>query len=580
MPRSCGERRRPSASREVRQPQPSRNSCSRSALACGSAIHWSGRPPTPPGRPRIAALRTRRSPRRQMPTADPERRVWHLAAAATGPDEAVAAAARTDGGHGSGSRRVGGRGRISGAFGRIDRRAGTTRRASPRRGPGPHARRRVRRGSRLVGRGPSGGGRRRAARPDRAAQGAGPVCVQPGTRGASSACWRPPRRLEPLDVQLARETYLDAWLASFVAGHTLGPGGRLPEVSQAARSAPPPPERAPPCDLFLDGLAKLVTDGHAAAAPSLRVAVDAFLGDEVSDDDFVQWGHLATSAACTLWDWKSWEALSAKHVELARVSGALAPLSIALNGRGLYAAWCGDLEAAAAIIAEYDAVNEATGIGWYSAAASSKPPTKGRPEALAYMAASAADSVKRGMGHGSQFATWTTGDPLQRSRPLRGCAGCRAAGGVRDGDTRRDGVGAARADRGGRQEPASRNVARDAMEQLSRHTLDGADWAVGHRGALPSAGDRRRERRALVHRSGAAACRTPLRTELARAHLLYGEWLRRERRRVDAREQLASAYEMFSAMGAEAFAERARRELVATGEKVRKRDADPRRETS
>jgi DNA-binding CsgD family transcriptional regulator len=115
-------------------------------------------------------------------------------------------------------------------------------------------------------------------------------------------------------------------------------------------------------------------------------------------------------------------------------------------------------------------------------------------------------------------------------------------------------------------------VAREAMEQLPKHTHEDSDWAMGVEArsrALVSEGD---EAEHWYGEGVKRLARTPFRTELGRAHLLYGEWLRREGRRVDAREQLTRAYEMFSAIGAEAFAERARRELVATGEKVRKRD--------
>ena len=176
-------------------------------------------------------------------------------------------------------------------------------------------------------------------------------------------------RLAPLDAQLARETYLDAWMASFTAGSHARPGGLLPEVSRAARSAPPRGEAPTPYDLFLDGIATMVTDGRAAGAPSLRRAVAMFLGDQLSDGDWVRWGHLATAAAVMLWDWESWATLSARHVELARASGALAPLSIALNGRGVYAAWCGDLETVTALLAEDNAIKDVIGSQWYSAAA-------------------------------------------------------------------------------------------------------------------------------------------------------------------------------------------------------------------
>ena len=503
---------------------------------------------------------------------DPERRVWHLAAAATGPDEAVAA--QLDETAATAQSRAG----LAAAAAFLQRSVELTvepERRAERALAAAHAH--MQAGAFDAALALLAEVRAVAiddvqrARMERL-NGQVQYASNPGAE-APVLLLQAAKTLEPLDVQLARETYLDAWLASFVAGPHARPGGLLPEVSQAARSAPPPPAGAPPCDLFLEGLARLGTDGNAAAAPSLRIAVDTFLSGEVSDNDFVQWGHLATLAACTLWDWKSWEALSGKHVELARISGALAPLSIALNGRGLYAAWCGDREAAAAIIAEYEAVNDATGIGWYPSNSLLDAAYQGRQEALAYMAASAKDSVKRGMGHGSQLATWTRAilcNGLGRYADALAAAhdACEMGIPITTGWALPDLIEAAV--RSGQPE-----TAREAMEQLSRHTIDGSDWAAGIEARS----------RALVTEDKAAEpeyieavqrlSSTSLRTELARARLLYGEWLRRERRRVDAREQLRSAYEMFSAIGAEAFAERTRRELVATGEKVRKRNVDP-----
>ena len=503
---------------------------------------------------------------------DPERRVWHLAAAATGPDEAVAAQLQATAA--TAQSRAG----LAAAAAFLQRSVELTaepERRAERALAAAHAHMQAGAFDAALGLlaevGAVATDDVQRGRMERL-KGQVQYASNPGPE-APVLLLQAAKTLEPLDVQLARETYLDAWLASFVAGPHARPGGLLPEVSQAARSAPPPPEGAPPCDLFLDGLAKLATDGNAAAAPNLRVAVDTFLGGEVSDNDFVQWGHLATLAACTLWDWKSWDALSAKHVELARSSGALAPLSIALNGRGMYAARCGDREAAAAIIAEYEAVNDATGIGWYPSNSLLHAAYQGRPEALAYLAASAKDSVKAGMGHGSQLATWTRAilcNGLGRYADALAAAhdACEMGIPITTGWALPDLIEAA-------VRSSQPETAREAMEQLSRHTINGADWAAGIEARS----------RALVTEGEAAepwyieavrrlSC-TPLRPELARARLLYGEWLRRERRRVDAREQLRSAYEMFSAMGAEAFAERARRELVATGEKVRKRNADP-----
>ena len=380
--------------------------------------------------------------------------------------------------------------------------------------------------------------------------------------------------LEPLDVQLARETYLEAYVASFTAQTCAPPGGLLPEVSRAALSAPPGPDGASASGLFLDGVATVVTDGRAAAAPSLRTALDAFLSDAVSDAEFVQWAHLATHAAGLLWDCRGWGVASAKHVELARGSGALAALSVALNGLGMFAAWCGDLDEANASIAEYDTVKDATGAGRYCACQLLQAAYQGRPEAVMLIEASAADSLERGVGMGVQQARWTRAILCNGlGRYADALAAAKLAAYEMEVP---NGTGwalpevieaAVRSDQPG--------VAREAMEHLSKHTLDGADWAAGIEARC----------RALVTEGAAAEpwyaeavgrlAATPFRTELARAHLLFGEWLRRQGRRVDAREQLSPAYDMFSAMGAEAFAERARRELVATGEKVRKRNWDP-----
>jgi len=301
--------------------------------------------------------------------------------------------------------------------------------------------------------------------------------------------------------------------------------------------------------------------------------VDAFLSEETSDRDLVQWGHLATHAACVLWDWQSWEALSTRYVELARVSGALAPLSIALNGRAAYAAWCGDFEAATALAAEFDAVNEAAGIGWYSAGGLLQAAYQGRQDALALMSASADHCAQHGLGRGAQYATWTTAILCNGGGRY---ADAMAAAELAANDMEQpNGTGWALSEL---IEAAVRNhqpaVAHAAMARLAQQTVDGSDWALGIearcRALVTQGGDAERWYAEAVKRLG----RTPFRTELARAHLLYGEWLRRERRRVDARNQLVSAHDMFAAMGAHGFEERARRELLATGEKVCKRDGN------
>jgi hypothetical protein len=127
-------------------------------------------------------------------------------------------------------------------------------------------------------------------------------------------------RLESLHVGLARETYLYAWVASTVAGPLAGRGGLLRAVSRAAEAAPRPVEAPRPSDLLLDGLATMVTRGRTAAGPTLRGAADAFLGGHVSGDEWLQWGILAQMAAMAVWDFDSWVTLSTRHVEIARAS--------------------------------------------------------------------------------------------------------------------------------------------------------------------------------------------------------------------------------------------------------------------
>jgi DNA-binding CsgD family transcriptional regulator len=392
--------------------------------------------------------------------------------------------------------------------------------------------------------------------------------------GAPARLLEAAERLVPLDLQLARETYLDAWMASFAAGRHAEPGGLLPEVSRAALSAPQAGIAPSPWDPFLDGLAKAVTDGRAAGASSLRKAVATFLGDQLPASDWLQWGHLATHAAVMLWDWDSWAILSARHVELARAAGAFAPLSIALSGRGVFAAWCGDHEAVTALLAEDNAIKDVIGSQWYSAVAMLRAAYRGRPEEdLTVVSASADTSTSRGEGMGAQVANWAKAilcNGLGRYADALASAESAAYEMELPNVTAWGLIELVEAAVRSRQ-PVR---AREALARLSHELIEGSDWAGGIEARS----------RALVSEGAAAEdsyleaverlARTPFRPELARCYLVYGEWLRREGRRVDARRQLGAAYELFAAMGAEGFTERARRELQATGEKVRKRSLD------
>jgi DNA-binding NarL/FixJ family response regulator len=388
---------------------------------------------------------------------------------------------------------------------------------------------------------------------------------------ASAQLLKAARRLEPLDPQLARETYLDAWGAALFAGR-LASAGDLLDVSRAALAAPRPRDRPHPPDLLLDGLAKLVTEGRAAAAPALRRAVSAFRGEEISIEKGLQWGVLASSAAVELWDFESWDAVITRQMELARDAGALAPLSISLNGEGIVVTWRGDFAAAGRVIAEADAVTEATGTRIAPYGGLLLAALRGREAgARALIDATISEATAGGEDLAVQYAQWTT------------AVLCNGLGRYEDALTAAQQASDVipelfiavwalpelieAAVRSG-----NADLAPAALERLVASTEASAtDWGLGitaRSRALLSEGEAAESSYAeAIERLG----RTRLAPELARAHLLYGEWLRREQRRVDARVQLRTAHDMLVSMGADGFAHRAGHELLATGAKVRKR---------
>ena len=243
----------------------------------------------------------------------------------------------------------------------------------------------------------------------------------------------------------------------------------------------------------------------------------------------------------------------------------------------MFATWCGDFETASALIAEESALKEAAGIRMYAPAALLLAAYQGRPtEASPLIAAAVADSAARGEGQGVAVANGS--DAILQNGLGQYADAMTAAERAADELYYTNIAGRALAEM---VEAAARtgetDVASDALRRLEAATnIGGSDWASGiaaRSRALVNEGEVAEQcYTEAIERLG----RTPLRTELARARLVYGEWLRRQSRRVDAREQLRAAYDMFTAMGAEGFAERARRELLATGEKVRKRQAETR----
>jgi DNA-binding CsgD family transcriptional regulator len=505
---------------------------------------------------------------------DPDRRAWHRAAAATGPDEEVATELERSAG------RAQARGGLAAAAAFLERAVTLT--ADPTRRAGlalAAAQTHLRAGA------------FRKARDLLAVAEAGPLDDCQDARaelvrgqiafasGLGSA--GPPlllkaaKRLEPLDLDLARQTYVDAWMAAFMAGHLAGAGDLL-EVSRAARALPVPAD--PPClvDLALDGLALLVTDGPAAAAPRLRQATRAFASPDTPAEEILRWSWIATVADEALLDDQGWS-VTVKQVQLARDAGALSQLPILLNRMGVQAVWTGDFAAAASLIAEVSAVCEATGAPLAPVTAMMLAAFQGRDaEVAALTRATIAQATAGGQGISVTIAYWVTavlGNGLGRYQEA--LAAARQASehkhvyvsmwalpelieaAVRTGNPR---------------------VADGALDLLAETTqASGSDLGLGIEArsrALLGGGEAAEARyREAIDRLG----RARRRPEVARAHLLYGEWLRRERRRHEAQEQLRTAYGMLDAIGMDGFAERARRELLATGETVTKRTARPAR---
>ncbi len=385
------------------------------------------------------------------------------------------------------------------------------------------------------------------------------------------------RQLEPLDPMLARETYLDAWGAALFAGPLADEVGLL-EVSEAVLAAPRPDWSPRPSDQLLDGLATLVVEGRAAAAPTLRRAVKAFRGSEVSVEKGLQWAVLASSASVELWDFESWDAVITRQMELARAAGALAPMSIAINGAGIVVTWRGELATAARVAVEGEAVTAATGTRIAPYGAMLLAALRGREdEARALFDSTIADAHAGGEGLGVQYADWATAvlyNGLGRFEDA--LAAARRASDVTpllfvSLWALPELIEAAVA-------IGQRELAPAALERLQASVdANPTGWGLGvaarSRALLAEGMEAEDAHREAIEQLGG----TPLRPELARAHLLYGEWLRREGRDEDARAQLGLAHEMLDEMGAAAFAERAARALEAIGTKVRRR-TDERRD--
>ncbi len=383
-------------------------------------------------------------------------------------------------------------------------------------------------------------------------------------------------RLEPLDIGLARATYLEALSAAISAGR-LGARDDVRRTAEAARRAPPSrePPRAP--DLLLDGLAVLHTEGYAAGTPMLKRALRAFRSDELSSEEGIRWLWLACRTAMDLWDDESWFALSARQVQLARDAGALAALPLALNLRAGSHIFAGEFAAADTLSEEARAVSDAIANPDVPHARVFLAAWRGQEaETSRLTAAGDRDATARGEGRTigvDRYATAVLYNGLGRYDDALAAAR-KATEYPQDLAFFMWGLVELieAAARSGKPE-----LAADGLRRLSEKTRTiRTDWALGVEAqsrALVSEDDVVEN---LFREAIERLERTRVRVALARTHLLYGEWLRRERRRLDARQQLRHAHEMFTEFGMQAFAERARGELEATGEHARKRTVETR----
>jgi DNA-binding CsgD family transcriptional regulator len=380
------------------------------------------------------------------------------------------------------------------------------------------------------------------------------------------------KQLEPFDVSLARRACLTAWSAAIVAHH-LGGAGVLLEVCGAVRALPPLPPDPDPLDLVIEAFAVLVTDGHAGAMPMLRRAGMEVLHLPV--EDVLRWGLQVGGVRSAIWDDEA-IAVYERQAQLVRDAGALAELPIHLQALALERAWRGDLSGARRLIAEAESISTSTGSPVPPYALLRVLALEGREDEASHLIeAVIRESTSRGQGHAVMVARWAAAvlyNGLRRHEEAAAAAR-EVANGIlpwlsmwalfelveacaRVGDTA--GARVALNDLAATTQPAASRFALGIEARCRALLADGDDAEASYREAVNQ-----------LEQAG-------YRTELARAHLVFGEWLRGEGRLHEARERLRAAEEMFAEIGMEAFAQRAQAGLVAAGAKLRRRVLAPR----
>jgi DNA-binding CsgD family transcriptional regulator len=506
------------------------------------------------------------------PDVDPERRAWHRAQAAPGPDEEVAAELERSAG------RAQARGGIAATAAFLERAAALT----------PDPARQAQRALDAAQAKLQAGAFEPAAALVAMAEAGSPdehararvdllhaqiAFLQSRGNEAPPLLLAAAHRLEQLDVTLARTTYLDAIAAAIFAGRLArGPG--LRDVAKAARRAPQS-DLPPVPDRLLDALVVRLTDGYSASAPMIERVIGAFCDEDISVQEGLRWSWLASILAADLWDEERWHEVATRYVSITREAGALSELPDALDQLTAVYFFTGELAAAASQVEEVQTVCAAIGNNQGRVGPLGLAALRGHErEARALIDATLSEAVPRGQGAAVTVAHWFLAllcNGLGQYEEALAAAQV-AAEHQEEFAAPRWGLvelveGAARS--------GATELGTDALERLSAVTRSsGTEWALGVEArsrALLNEGDTAEKlyREAIEH-----LARTRVRVEFARAQLVYGEWLRREKRRMDAREHLQTAHEMFTEMGLEGFAERSRQELLATGATARRRSED------
>lgn len=507
------------------------------------------------------------------PAHDPDRRAWHLANAATEPDEAVAGELERS------AERASAQGGLAASAAFLQQAALLTPDASDR------ARRQIGAIQALFGGGQFGAAsdlltvitneslndlqrarldmlRAQIAFVSRRDKASLPVLLQAA------------RRMETVDPGLALDSYVDALTAALFAAR-LAPGSVVLEVAQAARSAQLPAglRRS---DVLLQAVAVLYAEGYPTAVPMLEDVIRVFDSEDLSRKEGVRLLFLVAAVAAGLWDDRSWDSLSRRHLEIVRESGAVSALSLALDTRVYVELFTGELATASRLVEEVRAVDSAAEAALPTYGVLAHAAFRGdEAEALPLIAELMADAVDRGEGLGVVVAQWALallynghgryrdaledGQVATTALPVEIAVGTWWMVELVEAATR----------------ASEHGTAAQAFQHVSETALaSGSDWALGVKARCEAQLNDGERAESLYREAIDRLERTLVRTDTARARLLYGEWLRRVGRRLDAREQLHAAHDQLTTMGLGAFAERARRELAATGETVRKRTVE------